>query len=292
MEKKKALGKGIGALIPEKEKQGVILSVDIDHIKPSKFQPRKKFDPKRLEELVSSIKKKGIMQPIVVRHKKTKKDKETRLPLRGTSGQDFEVIAGERRLRALKKLNYEQAPVIIKDVKDEEALELSLIENIQREELNPIEEARAFKQLTNKHNLSQEDIAKAVGKDRSTVSNILRLLNLPEEIQEYVSREKLSMGQARAILSLEDESTQLLIAKEIMKKELSVRETERLIKRTLKGPKFKQKKIKDSYIKDMEEQLQRSLGTKVTIYQGKNKGKIQLEYYTPKDLERLIKKLK
>jgi len=276
MNKRKALGKGIEALIPEKEevKTGDIVNINLDQISPGRFQPRKQFNPEKHKELVASIREKGIMQPILVR---PAKDRE-----------GFEVIAGERRLRAARELGFEQIPAFIKEVKDEEALELSLIENIQREELNPIEEAHAYRELIDRFNLNQEDVAKAVGKDRSTISNTLRLLNLPTRIQDYVSRGTLSTGHARAILAIESERQQIEIADEIVKRGLSVRETEALVKRSKEKEVVKPKKTKDLYIKEIEEELQRILGTKVTIVQGKKRGKIQLEFYTPADLERLI----
>jgi len=278
--KKRALGKGIEALIPEKEgtKTGNIVSINLSQVSPGRFQPRKQFNPERHKELVASIKEKGIVQPILIRPVK--------------NGKRFEIIAGERRLRAAKELGLEEIPAIIKKVSDEEALEISLIENIQREELNPIEEAHAYKELIDKFNLAQEDIAKAVGKDRSTISNTLRLLKLPKKIQDYVSREKLSMGHARAILGIENEKQQIKIADEVARKGLSVRETEGLVNRSKEKEIVKPKKTKDLYIKELEEELQRILGTKVTITQGKKRGKIQLEFYTPADLERLIKILK
>jgi len=280
MNKKKALGKGIEALIPEKEEveTGDIVNINLNQISPGRFQPRKQFNPEKHKELVASIREKGIMQPILVR---PAKDRE-----------GFEVIAGERRLRAARELGFEQIPAFIKEVKDEEALELSLIENIQREELNPIEEAYAYRELIDRFNLTQEDVAKAVGKDRSTISNILRLLKLPKRIQDYVSRETLSTGHARAILAIENERQQIEIAEEIVKRGLSVRETEALVKRSKKKEIVKPKRTKDLYIKEIEEELQRILGTKVTIVQGKKRGKIQLEFYTPADLERLINLLK
>ena len=278
--KKRALGKGIEALIPEKkeEEAGNIANIKIGVISPNRFQPRKQFDPERHKELAASIKEKGIIQPILIRPVK--------------DGKGFEIIAGERRLRAAKELGLEEMPAIIKKVSDEEALELSLIENIQREELNPIEEAYAYKELIDKFNLAQEDIARAVGKDRSTISNTLRLLKLPKKIQDYVSRGTLSMGHARAILGIENEKQQIKIADEVAKKGLSVRETEDLVNRSKEKEIVKPKKTKDLYIKELEEELQRILGTKVTIIQGKKRGNIQLEFYTPSDFERLMKILK
>jgi ParB family transcriptional regulator, chromosome partitioning protein len=276
--KKKALGKGIEALIPDKEKAKTaeVINIKVDHLSPSNLQPRKHFNPLKHKELVSSIKEKGIMQPILVRPK----------------GDKFEIIAGERRFRAAKEAGFEEMPVLVKEVKDEEALEISLIENIQREELNPMEEAGAYKELMIKFGLKQEDIARAVGKDRSTISNTLRLLNLPKKIQEYVSRETLSAGHARTLLAVDNAKEQIKIAEKIIKKGLSVRETEVLVQRLSGKEAISPKRPKDFHIKDLEEELQRVLGTKVTITQGKKRGKIQLEFYTQSDLQRLIDLLK
>jgi ParB family chromosome partitioning protein len=280
--KKKALGRGIEALIPKKESPGgdQQTKLDINTIVAGRFQPRMNFDPRRHEELVSSIREKGIMQPLVVR------------PVKSPEGMRYEVIAGERRLRALKELNFKEAPVIIRNVKDEEALELSLIENIQREELNAIEEAHAYERLINEFSLTQDDVAKAVGKNRSTVNNSLRLLKLPLVIQDYVSRGTISMGHARALLSLEVKSKQIALAEKIAKKGLSVREVEALVRQTERPVKTsKVRKEEDPYLKAAEESMQNSLGTKVSIVKGRKKGKIVIDYYSAKDLERLIKLL-
>jgi len=279
--KKRALGKGIEALIPEKEevKTGNIVNINLNQISPGRFQPRKQFNPEKHKELVTSIREKGIMQPILVR------------PIKDREGF-FEVIAGERRLRAAKELGFEEIPAIIKEVKDEETLEISLIENIQREELSPIEEAYAYQELIDRFLLTQEDIARVIGKDRATISNTLRLLKLPKKIQEYVSRGTLSMGHARAILGIEEEKHQIKIADEIVKRGLSVRETEALVRRDKEREETGREKVKDPYIRELEEDLQRVLGTRVIIIQGRKKGKIQLEFYNPSDLERLIKILK
>ena len=277
--KKKALGKGIGALIPTKESniKGRTTDIKTSLISSSRLQPRMKFDPQRHKELVASIKEKGIMQPIIVRPAKGEKDQER-----------FELIAGERRLRAMKELGFEEIPAIIKEVNDAEALEISLIENIQREELNAIEEAHAYEKLMDEFELTQDEIAKAVGKDRSTISNILRLLKLPEKIQDYVSRGTLSMGHARALLSMVDSDKQIALANEMVKKGVSVREAEALVKLSPKRHKIKVKKEEDPHIKEAEEKLQHILGTKVTIIHGKKRGRIQIDYYTSNDLERLI----
>ncbi|MCK5306455.1 MAG: ParB/RepB/Spo0J family partition protein [Candidatus Omnitrophica bacterium] len=283
--KKKALGKGIGALIPQKEpvdKHDQVVYIQADLISASRFQPRMNFDSQKHAELVSSIKEKGIMQPIVVRRLKPADDNEA-----------FELIAGERRLRAMKELGFKEVPALIRNVKDLEALELSLVENIQREELNAVEEAHAYERLIDEFGLTQEKVAKSVGKERSTVANTLRLLKLPLMIQDYVSRGTLSMGHARALLAITDAAQQIFLAEEIVKKGISVREVERAVKSPLKkAQRSAWAEDNDPHIKAVEEELQRALGTKVTIVCGRKKGKIQIDYYTAGDLERLINLLK
>ncbi|MFH1790432.1 MAG: ParB/RepB/Spo0J family partition protein [Candidatus Omnitrophota bacterium] len=205
------LGKGIVALIPDSDdKKEKVSTVAIESIVPNKYQPRKRFDESKLHELMESIKEKGIIQPVVVR------------PM----GNGYELIAGERRLRAMKELGLTEVPVLIKDVGDADSLELSLIENIQREELNPIEEATAYKDLMDKFNFTQDSIAKAVGKDKSTVSNTLRLLALPRLIQDYITENMLSSGHAKAILALPTERARIRMAKTVIKRNLSVRQAE------------------------------------------------------------------
>ncbi len=279
--KKKALGRGIEALIPKKAEgsQQTIKEVDIKLLEPGRFQPRMNFDASKHEELVSSIKEKGIVQPLIVR------------PLRSGAGeQKYELIAGERRYRALKELGQAKAPVIIRHVKDKEALELSLVENIQRQELNAIEEAHAYERLINEFNLSQENVSDAVGKNRSTIANSLRLLKLPLVVQDYVSRGTVSMGHARALLSIESANKQIILVENIAKKGLSVRETELLVKKhTASGTKPKKVKEVDSYLKAAEESLRNNLGTKVSIIKGRKRGKIVIDYYSNRDLDRLIK---
>jgi ParB family chromosome partitioning protein len=226
---------------------------------------------------VSSIKEKGIMQPLIVR------------PLKGSGDQQYELIAGERRHRALKELGYVKAPVIIRDVKDEEALELSLIENIQRQELNSIEEAHAYERLINEFGLSQDDVSKAVGKDRSTIANVLRLLKLPLVVQDYVSRGTITAGHARALVSIDDKKQQLAIAERVAKSGLSVREVESLVKKQEKALSAKKAvKPTDPYLKAAEDNLQSVLGTKVSIIRRKKRGNIVIDFYSDKDLNRLL----
>jgi ParB family chromosome partitioning protein len=270
----KKLGRGLGALIPERtEAHERTSSIAIAKISPNRFQPRKKFDEEKLKELMDSIREKGVIQPVIVR----------------PDGDSYELIAGERRFRAVKELGYENIPAIIKDVSDADSLELSLIENIQREELNPIEEARAYKELTDKFNFSQAEISKAVGKDNTTVSNTLRLLSLPPLIQKYIEDNVFSMGHAKAILSLATEREKIRFAKKIIRKSLSVRQIEELVKaRLTRSGARKTRAERDSDLASMEEKLQHYLGTRVRIMHGKKRGRIEIQYFSNEDLERLI----
>lgn len=276
---KRALGKGLSALIPKREvqadqqpKEGV-LSLEIEKIIPNRFQPRQNIDQRSLNELVSSIREKGVVQPIIVRH----------------AGSGFELIAGERRLQALKALGEATVPAIVKDVDDAEALQISLIENIQRDQLNAIEEARAFKRLMDEFEFTQEKIANSVGKDNSSISNTIRLLNLPQKIQDYIQERKISSGHARALLSVEDAARQMELCEKIIREGLSVRSIEALARKPrLKKPRqmLREKDIDTAFV---EEKLQQILGTKVNIIRGKKRGKIVIEYYSKEELERIIK---
>jgi len=271
----KRLGKGLEALIPGKTQEAAtgarISKLKIDTITPNKFQPRKKFADEKLTDLKNSIKEKGIIQPIIVR------------PVEG----GYELIAGERRFRAVKDLGYEDIPAIVKDVGDADSLELSLIENIQREELNPVEEAHAYLELIEKFKFSQDEISKAVGKDKSTVSNTLRLLTLPGLIQEYISDSLISMGHAKAILPLATERAKIRFAKRIMKRNLSVRQTEELIKQRLQKT-SKRTPEKDEHLARIEEDMQHFLGTRVKVIHGKKRGRIEIFYYSNEDLDRIL----
>jgi len=277
---RKALGKGLSALIPEQqgeEREDRILYAAIGKIKANPLQPRERFDQKKLDDLISSIKEKGVVQPVIVRDK----------------NGEYELIAGERRLRAARALGIEEIPVIVRNVSDADALELSLIENIQREELNAIEEAKAFKKLMDEFGFSQEEVARAVGKDRATVANTLRLLTLPKRAQEMVADGEISMGHAKALLSLSGEHVILKLANSIVKKGLSVREAEGAVARK-KGVVFPAKTTaaKDHKVMFFEEEMQRILGTKVAIKHGKKRGAIQIDYYSLDDLERIYNLLK
>jgi len=293
---KKALGKGLAALLGEKQAEkyqkavplfsedgsvknkGDVLYLEINKIKAGKFQPREDFDDQKLQELISSIKEKGVLQPILVRK----------------SESGFEIIAGERRFRAAKSLALDKIPAIIKDVKDDDALIISLMENIQREGLNPIEEAHAFQQLIDKFIFMQENIAKALGKDKATISNILRLLKLPSDIQRHIAKGQISLGHAKVILATDDAQKQRKLCQMIISNSLSVRELENLVNTSL--PQRKRKaataKTTDPYVLEFERSLQLALGTKVRIVAHKKRGKILIDYYSPQDLERIINLIK
>ncbi|MBL7085153.1 MAG: ParB/RepB/Spo0J family partition protein [Candidatus Omnitrophica bacterium] len=277
---RKVLGKGLSALMPEKPvKAGTnIVSLNIAEINLSKFQPRGEINPEKLEELVASIREKGVIQPVLVRPKKE---------------GGYELIAGERRWHAAKRLKFTQLPAIVKDVEDAEALQLSLIENIQREDLNPLEEAKAYQRLIAEFGYTQEKIAQLVGKDPSSVSNTLRLLKLPKEIQDALLKGLISMGHARTILAITTLNEQTSVFKRIMTQRLSVRELESVVSKRL-GQRKKHSRFKagDPHLVALEEQMQHILGTKVKIIAGRKRGKIVLEYYSLNDLERLIKLLK
>jgi len=272
---RKALGKGIGALIPEKEhnNKNEIIYVQTVQIRPNPFQPREEFDVSAIEELAQSIKEKGVIQPLLVRRK----------------GDYYELIAGERRLRACNSLGLKEIPIIIKDVDDKDSLEYALIENIQREGLNPIEEAHAYQHLIDKFQVTQEKISEGLGKSRATIANTLRLLKLPYEIQDEIKKGRISFAHGRALLEIEDENRQRKITQEIISKGLSVRELENLIKSG--RPKISRRKsahvTREPRILVLEEELQNLLSTKVRISKNKKRGHINIEFYSQEDLERI-----
>lgn len=279
-----ALGKGLDALIPEARTEGeIIREIKIVEIVPGEYQPRRYFDPEKQRELVESIKEKGVIQPIIVRSYK----------------DGYRLIAGERRLRAAHEAGLERVPAVVRDMSNEDALEIGLIENIQRQDLNPMEEAEAFQQLIREFRLTQEDLSKKVGKDRSSITNSLRLLKLPKPIQEEVAHGIISMGHARAILSLDNETEQQEACKKIVKNGLSVRETEALIKKmkenvsreTLKAT--EEKPAVDIALESCTEKLMQSLGTKVRISRtAKGAGKIEIEFYSQEDLDRIMERVR
>lgn len=273
---KRGLGKGLSALIsdlPEESTAGQVKIVPINEIEPNKEQPRKNFDEDKMEELSQSIKEHGIIQPLIVKKQ----------------GNFYVIVAGERRWRAARMAGLSEVPVIIQDYSNNEVMEISLIENLQREDLNPIEEAKAFETLINSFSLKQEEVAKRVGKSRSAIANTLRLLQLDESIQELLIHQSISEGHARALLALSNKADQIVVVDKILKDNISVRETEKLVKEILEKPKKKKKKEALSPIfKDIENKMKQILGTKVQITKGRKKGKIEIEYYSNDDLERII----
>ncbi|MEW6360291.1 MAG: ParB/RepB/Spo0J family partition protein [Planctomycetota bacterium] len=273
------LGRGLDSLMGgDAPTAGLVMNLPMGQIAPNPFQPREAIDPAGLEGLIESIQQNGILQPITVRP---------------AAGGGYELVTGERRFRAAQQLGMAEIPSVVRDVNDEKMLELALIENIQREDLNPIEKARAFQQLTDTFHLTQDEMAKRIGQDRSTVTNFIRLLELPIEVQDLVSAGAVSMSHAKALLGLTDAKRQLGICKMIIKRDLSVRETERLCgsgKKRAKGRKAGA--AKDAHIRDLEEQLRERLGTKVQIVDQKGKGRIIIEYYSMDDFEHIMKCIK
>jgi len=274
---RKALGKGLGALIQQpltSQKQDRVENIPLDKIIPNQYQPREKFEDQALRELEESIREKGVIQPIIVRR----------------SPNGYELIAGQRRWEASKKLKLETIPAIVKEAQDQESLELSLIENIQREDLTPIEEARAYKFLMDKFNLTQEKISQMVGKSRPSIANTLRLLGLPQEIQEAIKNNKISMAHGRLLLEIPELQDQIRFYKDIIDKSLTIRELESLTrkKRALKPKRFTLPKRVNSGLVAVQDELQNFLGSKVRIAQGRKRGRIQIEFYSFDDLKRII----
>lgn len=273
---KRGLGKGLEALIPKAEhkEKGFVIEMDIESLNPNLFQPRKNFDKEKMEELKGSIKKHGIIQPIVVR--------------KIASG--YEIVAGERRLKAAKEIGLKKIPAIIKSFNNEKSLEIALVENLQREDLNPVEQANAFKRLTDEFNLTQQELAEVTGKSRALVTNTIRLLKLNPEIQKNISGGKISFGHAKLLLSIEDEEVQRAVCNRIMANDLSVRDTERLIKNIgkVQKRKFEVKNITIERFPEVEGKLRDILGTKISILYDGKKGKIDIEFYSKEDLRRIV----
>jgi ParB family chromosome partitioning protein len=276
--KKMGLGKGLGALIPEPEPEAskFLLYCGIEEIRPNRFQPREHFEESKLRELADSIKEKGILEPLIVR--------------RVSDG--YELVAGERRWRAAQKAGLREVPVLVKEMGDLEALEVSLIENLQRDDLNPLEEAGAYKRFVEEFGISQEELGARLGKDRTTVTNTLRLLKLPPEVKDQLLQNRISSGHARAILSLEIRERQKDLCNLILEKGLSVREAEALAKRWAKpkGASGREKRGGDleSQLNTLGDSLRRCLGTKVRVTSRGKRGKIEIEYYSFEDLERIV----
>jgi ParB family chromosome partitioning protein len=278
---KVALGKGLGALIPDlstlddKEKKALgIIELELDRIAPNEYQPRKVFDDGKLKELAASIKEQGVIQPIIVHR----------------AGNGYGLIAGERRWRAARLAGLKTIPALVKEATKRELLEMALIENIQREDLNPLEAAEAYKRLQDEFKLTQEDLARRVGTERSTVTNFLRILGLSREIKQEIAAGNLSMGHAKAILSLERVRDQAQAAMHITKKGLSVREAETLVGRMKDPPKEKRARLSHE-LKAIEEKLRKALGTKVSLSSKSKGGKIVIDYYSDEELDRILEKI-
>ncbi len=276
---KKGLGKGLGALIPKGSVftgGRTIVNVGIDQISSNPRQPRTIFNESSLRELADSIKNSGVAQPILVRMKKG----------------GYELVAGERRLRAAKMAGLSVIPAIVKDFSDEESIQLALIENLQREDLNPMDEAEAYGRLVSEFNLSQADIAKKVSKDRSTVANMLRLLELPKDIQKSLRKGEISTGHARTLLSVSDKDKQMVFFKDIIKNKLSVRDLEILVygaPKAVQGQKRSRgKSILDAALRPWLEKLTSYLSTKVRLHGSQSRGRIEIEYFSQEDLERIL----
>lgn len=284
---RKALGKGLSALLPQRpphphpaaepaapQPARSVLEVPVDDIAPNPAQPRSSFDAEKLQELANSIRTSGVIQPLLVRRR----------------GSRFELVAGERRWRAAKIAGLRTVPVLVEDVSDDRLIEVALIENIQREDLNPIEVATALQRLIHDHRLSHDEVARRTGKDRSTVTNLLRLLKLPQDIQQLVAERRLTMGHARAILGLPDEGLQRRVAEKAASQGLSVRQVERLVRRMTetREPKPAEDIATDPNFRAAVSELERVLGTRVRIVaRSENRGRIEIEYYSADDLQRI-----
>ena len=276
---KKALGKGLSAFIPEEFgiiKEERYAELDVEQLKPNPLQPRMKFDDQAIDELAQSIKESGIVQPVLV----------------VADNGHYKIIVGERRWRAAQKAGLKKIPVMIRNLPLEKQLEISIIENIHREDLNPMEIALAFQRMSSELNYSQQDIADKVGKDRTSVTNYLRLLKLPQEIRAGLIEENISMGHARALLALEEPEIQLGAFRQIIDKGLSVRNTEKLVNRMKERPPRAQRNLEDPDLHALQEELLKMLGTKVLISGNRNKGALKIFYFSLDDLNRIFARIK
>jgi len=296
----KGLGRGLASLIPEvsaydRQSGGVTVSIDseteqvsyvlLTEILPNSFQPRTLWNQEKLQELAESIKTTGLLQPLLVRPLEFEEKRKE-------MGKKYELIAGERRLRALKIAGFEKAPIIIKQVDRKSSLEMAIVENIQREDLNPVDEALAYRRLLEEFRYSQEELSNKVGRDRSTVTNCLRLLNLSGPIQKSLSEGKISAGHARALLSLSGDRDRESLVQLIIRKGLSVREAERLVREAHSSrPRVRKQREVNPELRFMEEKLMASLGTKVSIKHRGRRGKIEIEYYSLEDLNRVVNQI-
>ncbi|MGO0063914.1 ParB/RepB/Spo0J family partition protein [Brevibacillus fluminis] len=275
----KGLGKGLGAIISSnvEAESDQVTEAPVAKIRPNPYQPRREFDAAALQELAESIKEHGIISPLIVRK----------------SIKGFELVAGERRLRAAKEAGLAKVPIIVKEYTDQQLMEIALIENLQREDLNPLEEAEAYEKLIQHYSYTQDALAKKLGKSRPHVSNILRLLQLPDKIKQLVTQGALSMGHARALIAVEDQELQWKLANETITKGLSVRQLEELVQQMNVSRETKAKKNakKDKALVQLEERLRNRLGTSVHIKKGNKKGKIEIEFFSQEDLERILELL-
>ncbi|MBV4429348.1 ParB/RepB/Spo0J family partition protein [Clostridium tyrobutyricum] len=283
MNKKYGLGRGLGALIPDdilnnSDAETTVKKINIESISANEEQPRKNFDEGKIVQLSQSIKEHGIIQPLILNREKNK----------------YIIVAGERRWRAARLAGLKEVPAIVMSLSDRDILEISLIENIQRQDLNPIEEAIAYKKLINDFKLKQEELANKIGKSRTAITNCMRLLNLDSRVQDYLINGLITEGHGRTLLTLEDKNSQYELAKSIIKNDLTVRQVEKLVKDIKHAKKdIGNRQIKSNpYYIDIEEKLKELFGTKVTLNDKKNKGKIEIEYYSPDDLQRILDILK
>jgi ParB family transcriptional regulator, chromosome partitioning protein len=276
---KKALGKGLGAFIPEEFgilKDERFAEIELEEIKPNPFQPRMKFDDETIDELAQSIKESGIVQPVIVT----------------PEADHYKIIVGERRWRAAQKAGLRKIPVLIRNIPKDKELEVSLIENIHREELNALEIAHAYQRLVDEFGYAQHELADKVGKDRSSVANYIRLLKLPQEIQDRLAAGEITMGHARALLALEETETQLYACRQVIDRSLSVRNTEALVNRLKKKAPRTQRSLADPDLHALQEEMLKCLGTKVLVAGSRNKGVVKIYYFSLDDLNRIYDRVK
>jgi ParB family chromosome partitioning protein len=278
---KKALGRGLDALLPTarppvEPERGDVQQLRLESIVPNRYQPRQQFSETELEDLAQSLKDNGLLQPVLVRRK---------------GDGIFELIAGERRLRAAKLAGLERIPAIVRNCSDQESMVLALVENLQRDDLNPMETARAYHRMVNEFGFTQDAIAQKVGRDRSSVANVLRLMTLPVEIQELIETDQLSTGHAKVILGLAAAEAQMQLARRILQAQLSVRDAERLLQRESEGRRGVKRTVRSPARSNLEERLQKRLGTRVHIEKGRRGGKIIIQYFSPEELDGIVERI-
>jgi ParB family chromosome partitioning protein len=279
---KKALGRGLDALLPTarpaiaESDRGDVQQLRLESIVPNRYQPRQQFSEAELADLAQSLRENGLLQPILVRRK---------------GDGIFELIAGERRLRAAKLAGLEKIPALIRNCTDQESMVLALVENLQRDDLNPMETARAYHRMVNEFGLTQDAIAQKVGRDRSSIANMLRLMTLPPDIQEFIESDQLSTGHAKVILGLVAPEAQIQLARRIIQGQLSVRDAERLLQRLSEGRRQAKRAVRPPARSDLEERLQKRLGTRVHIEKGRRGGKIIIQYFSPDELDGVVEKI-